>query len=89
MKIHYPKINEPAEGFEMVTVKEMTVGTWYSLELENGEVEEVYIESVKVHDHVSSARHIIFTRFDQRLNETVKRIIVRTEQSPAFILENN
>ena len=48
MKIHYPKINEPAEGFEMVTVKEMTVGTWYSLELENGEVEEVYIDDIRI-----------------------------------------
>ena len=89
MFIHYPKIKEPAEGFKMVTVKEMTVGTWYSLELENGEVEEVHVESIRLHDYNVSARQIIFTRFDQKLNGMVRRSIQRSEQSPVFISENN
>ena len=88
MKAHHPEINEPAEGYQMVTVKEMTVGTCYALELQNGEVEEVYIESIKVHDHNDSVRNIIFSRYDENM-QWVKRFIVRADSSPAFILENN
>ena len=88
--IHYPEIYDPAEGFKLTSVSEMKVGTWeYSLELENGNVEQVYIESIKVHK-IKNCRTIRFSRWvnikDDPFDPTlVSKTIHRNMNSPVFI----
>ncbi len=94
MQIHHPEIYSPAEGFKMVAAKRITVGNWeHSLELENGEVAQVYIHSISVHHQAGyknlNVVKIQFSQFVQTedgKDENIKvGTIYRDMNSPVFI----